>query len=245
MNRDPLDERLRSWAARRAPTASHLDALARRIHAAAAHLTPACRAVASRRRDTRHLTPFPHPFALRFAYGLAGIAVGVALTLAFLRATPLTPGPRDDGNATRLAGISSGQIRVHKRLFQEMNRLFAERLRWVAETDGKMAMGVEALSGAANNAAPVLVRLTVLERRENGPWIPAWNTDVLVRGEEMVEVAPDRKTDDRIVLWVYPLSDGRGHRPVAPGAGRALVENQHRGGRRQADGIDVAANEGE
>jgi hypothetical protein len=198
-DRDPLARALQEWASHHQAEQPRLDRLAQRVGARVAALPRAA--------DGEAAAWHVMPFLSRLAYAGLGAAVALAVTWGCLFFAPRRA--PENGPASRLAGISPEQVRIHERLFKEMERLFTERLRWVAETDGTMSLGVEVLPGAANRAEPVLIRLTVLERREKGPWVPTWNTDVLVRGEEMVEIAPDRKTDNRIAFWVYPLSDGR------------------------------------
>ena len=72
-------------------------------------------------------------------------------------------------------------------------------------------MGVEALQGPAEDPGrPAVVRLVVVSRRVGDvAWQPVWSTDVLLRGEEMVEVAAGRDSKDLLALWVYPLENGK------------------------------------
>ena len=36
-----------------------------------------------------------------------------------------------------------------------------------------------------------------------------WESDVLTRSEQVIDIAPNQKRDDRIGLWIYPVADGR------------------------------------
>jgi hypothetical protein len=92
-----------------------------------------------------------------------------------------------------------------------MERLFAQDFRWVAESNGDVDLGVGVLPGGAGRQnAPTLVRLTVVARAEGQKaWRPIWNADVIVRGEDRVEISPNRKADNRLALWVCPLDDGK------------------------------------
>jgi hypothetical protein len=96
------------------------------------------------------------------------------------------------------------------RLFCEMNALFADQFRWMAEFNGRVDMGVEPIAGGvADTSVPVQYRLTVLARTPGETtWRTAWSTDVLMRTEERVALRPGRQGGEHLALWVYPLEDG-------------------------------------
>jgi hypothetical protein len=165
----------------------------------------------ARRDADQHLEvaePSAFPFWRKLTYAAVGAATALLVAFLCLRHGSVAP---DLPAAAAFARITADQMRVHARLFSEMEHLFADRLRWVAESNGDVGLGVEALRGASSvNSAPLLVRLTVVSRKEGTrEWAPTWSADVLLRGEEVVEVAPNRRADNRLALWVYPLGDGR------------------------------------
>jgi hypothetical protein len=50
----------------------------------------------------------------------------------------------------------------------------------------------------------------VLERTAGEEtWRRTWKADVIVRGQEMAEVATNGDGKHKLMLWVYPMEDGR------------------------------------
>jgi hypothetical protein len=137
----------------------------------------------------------------------AAVAVAVLVNLPFgqVRSNEDT---LSDAVAS-MAAISESRIEMGERLFKEMDRLFNGNLRWVAESNGDMGMGVETIPGQ-HDAVPALVRVTVLSRqKDTTTWSTAWQSDVVLRGQDLVEVAPNAKTANKLSLWVFPLEDGK------------------------------------
>lgn len=143
---------------------------------------------------------------------VCGATAAVALCVLGVmrhRAPPVTGDiePALPGAASALAGDrrASGQ-----RIFREMNALFADQFRWMAEFNGRVDMGVEPIAGGvADTSMPVQYQLTVLARSPGETtWRTAWSTDVLMRTEERVDLRPGRQGGERLALWVYPLEDG-------------------------------------
>lgn len=197
-NNTNLDRMLKDWAEARAPACDRMDRLYCRIrHGIIA------------RRYEQELEKAPARIGLlpRLAY----VALGSAVTLVLAALWFFHVHPANNGDATRFAAISAQRAAAGEKLFAEMERLFAQDLRWVTESNGDMEVGVGALPGGAGRQnVPALVRLTVVARAEGQKtWRPIWNTDVIVRGEDRVEISPNRKADNRLALWVCPLDDGK------------------------------------
>lgn len=149
------------------------------------------------------------PLFHRLAYFAAGAAAMFFLLLAY--ESLLRPSSRNEGNnVAAYAGIDSADIEQGRKLLHEMERLFPKQLRWIAESNGNMALGVESIANGDDDAAPMLLRLTVVSRDLDGEcWLPNWCADVLMRGEKMVEVRPAKKSENSLAFWVYPLVDGK------------------------------------
>ena len=197
-----LDSDLKDWAARQEPPPGHLDGLAARVTAETARRRYAI-ATAS--------APAWMPFLGKLGYAVTGAVVAaVVLALCMRHGAPRTGHAESDALA-RLAAPTVEQVSAERRLFAETARLFPQRLRWIAQSNGDMGLGVEAADQDWTcDTPPMLVRLVVVSRK-NGEavWRQAWSTDVVLRGEDMAEIAPNRDSANRLTLWVYPLQDGR------------------------------------
>lgn len=197
-NNTNLDRMLKDWAEARAPAGDRMDRLYCRIrHGIIA------------RRYEQELEKAPARIGLlpRLAY----VALGSAVTLVLAALWVFHAHPANNGEASRLAAISAQRAAVGGKLFAEMERLFSQDFRWVAESNGDVDVGVGVLvGGAGRQNVPALVRVTIVERDEGQKtWRQIWNMDVIVRGEDRVEISPNRKADNRLALWVCPLDDGK------------------------------------
>lgn len=201
---DKLDNMLKEWAGKRAVSEMHLNELTRRITSEASRRRYVC--------GLEKTGPEVSPFWNKLAHAGLGAAVTLVVALFYFQwfVSHRLPYP-GNGEASSLAAIPPRQIDSGRRLFSEMERLFSDRLRWIAESNGDMGIGVESLQGGLlEDSPPMLVRLMVISRKSGeSAWRSVWNTDVLLRGEEVVEVVPNRESDNRLTLWVYPLADGK------------------------------------
>jgi hypothetical protein len=194
--KDQLDEMLVNWAKSNTPKDSHLKDLSDRIAAGVGKVRWA------------EESPVVFPLGAKLAYAALGAAAALVACLLFLGLTRYREASHnEDGSA--LARISTQQIRTESRLFAELERMFSKQLRWVSTSNGDVGLGVESEIGEETASSPLLVRIVVVARVSGERmWKPVWQADTVVRGQEMVEVAPNRKTGDKLALWVYPLSDG-------------------------------------
>ena len=202
--KDKLDSILQDWAARQAPTEEHLLDLRSRI------TNEISQGRYLSHTEERSLAVIP--LWSKLAYAGLGAAVTLIIALLYFNSFLAVRAPSSgNGSASSFAAISKKQVEAGERVFREMERLFPNNLRWVSESNGDIGMGVESVQGGILKDSPrILVRLTVVSRKEGEKlWKPIWKTDVLLRGEELVEVVPNREKDNRLALWVYPLADGK------------------------------------
>jgi hypothetical protein len=195
-----VDDLIREWAKQSEPTDEHIETLKRRVAGKLSYVQPAS-------AEVRSMSTAMHVFS-RLAYTALG-AVAVAILFALPRLSDRN-GDRSAANAAAsMANISESRVEMGELLFKEMDRLFNGNLRWVAESNGDIGMGVETLPGQ-HDAVPALVRVTVLSRqKDTTTWSTAWQSDVVLRGQDLVEVAPNAKTANKLSLWVFPLEDGK------------------------------------
>lgn len=198
-----LDNLLKGWAARQEPGSVRLNTLAGRIFQDAGRRTGVI--------DTKFV--FAIPFFQKLQYAGLGAAVALVVCLLCMHGR-VSVAPHANGvGVPAFAAVSAQEVCAEKKLFTEMERLFSDHLKWVVQSNGDVGIGVEpegSLTHVGISGAPVLVRLTVLSRKAGEKeWRKAWNTDVVMRREQLVEITPNNKSGNKLALWVYPLADGK------------------------------------
>lgn len=147
--------------------------------------------------------PPRHRWLERTAWFAAGIAAAMLVALVLRH-----PGhaPRWDWPpSTRFA---PGQIAEKAALVAGMEDTFGVGLAWVAEHDRRVDVGLVADAPPRRGAA-LAVRIVVLSRREgDSAWTPVWQSDVVTRDEQVVDVAAGPDGAGRLRLWTHPLPDG-------------------------------------
>ena len=200
---DKLDRLLGDWAAAHQPDEAHLAALRNRVldEAGAAPAPPAARS----------------PWRARLAWfglGAAAAAVAAALLLPLLRSHPTEdPGAQEVAEGPVFPPgvlLDPQQLALHARLFAEVQRVFRSDLAWMAESKGKVVLGIE--SADRRNAAgsePMTVRLVVMARTPGETsWHCRSSVDVLTYDEEFVQFGPQEGMENTLALWVHRLPDG-------------------------------------
>jgi hypothetical protein len=201
MNRK-IDNLIKEWARQAEPTDEHLKALTQRVSGKLRYVQP--EAEGNKQRA---------PSAFRILAPLGYTAIGALAAVVMFLYLPIGVQEVNSGSALKVAaaaaGLSQSRIATGIKLFDEMDRLFNGNLRWVSESNGDMGMGVETTPGPCD-AVPALVRITVLARRgDSADWSTAWQSDVVLRGQDLVEVAPNAESANKLALWVFPLEDGK------------------------------------
>ena len=196
-----IDGLLKDWSARHSPGQAHLDNIANRIAVDAA-----------RQRYLGQSAPFATGISLwgKFAYGAVGACVAIlvmAIGVAYFKAAARGTGT----SLSALALPSATQRGSLQELFAETSRLFPNQLRWIVQSNGDVALGVESEGTGQNSDTPAMLVRLVLVKRAAGEttWKQAWATDVVMRGEDRVEIAPNRKGHNKVTLWLYPVENGK------------------------------------
>ena len=116
---------------------------------------------------------------------LAGVAATLAVALVFLL-------PRESKEDRRFLELFQNEIYLTdqrhaaiSKIFHENERLFGHNLQWVAETSETVELG---LSETPSDAAPMVVRVTVLRKDANGEWSKLWRMDVVARLDGVFEM---------------------------------------------------------
>lgn len=187
-----IDARLREWRCRRDATAdaagrvSRIAAAVRAADVAASHPVVAG----------------PDRWRERTGWFAAGLAAAAMVACVAWR-----NGASDDAASwPPSVRFAAADIAARAEVLAGMEQTFSGRLAWVAEHDQTVAVG---LADDAVAAAPVAVRIVVLTRRGAAArWEPAWQTDVVVRDEQVLDVAAGAHGDGRLKLWAHCLPDG-------------------------------------
>jgi len=200
---DKLDDLLENWAHGRKSSDQQLVELARRISSKLSY------AQTHRVVKRGFISPRIHIFK-RLAYASLGLAAALVVWISLPRNQNLLEESAQLAPTLQtLAGISHSRMTSGSRLFDELDRLFNGDLHWVMESNDDMGMGIEAAQ-PHDHESPALVRITVLARREGArQWATAWQGDVLLRGQERVEVVPNADPSNKLGLWLFPLEDGK------------------------------------
>ncbi len=206
-NKNELDDLLRKWSAARRKSDVELRPLARRITGEALRRRNRPDAAPQAEDNRRKRLP---ALAAGWVAGLTVAALIAAAVLLHNGPPPVADRGNDDPAEIAAAGISREELAELRRLFDEMEYLFDDQFRWLAEHNGKVNLSVDSLRGGpAAGSKPVFYRLTVVAGSERtGEWETVWNADILLRSEEQVNIRTGRCGLEELVLWVYPLPDG-------------------------------------
>jgi len=209
---DPeLDQLLERWAERRQAT-KDLDPLRVQI-------TSAWQEEAEQRPDASvsPRAPFVWPrYTMRtrviwFALGVAAaviFAVGVSLVRDDnSRNVPVPPAPD-------FVGLQTHQVTEKAKLLREMERLFENRLEWVAETDGRVLLEIRR-EGPDEGRIPAPIGLAVrvvVVRRTPGQsqWNSVWAVDLVARQEQVIRLTPESGAlpeGAELFLWAYAADE--------------------------------------
>jgi len=201
---DPIDLVLKRWLADEQPDPEQLDALRTRILTAA-----------ERGRSAGSPAAGPalrRSLGKRLSFVLAGAAAAaVCLAIALRALGPRTTAPEKSADeiVLREAGLDKEQILSQARLFARLNEVFTGRLAWVAETDGRVELGVDDRQPPSRNVRPIAVRLVVMDRAAGqSAWHRAWTADLMLECEERVEIRPQDQARRGLAVWAHVLPDG-------------------------------------
>lgn len=190
---DPLAFRLQAW--RRRQDAPHDNsALVRRVRQAV--------------RSDPALVPAPAKLPRKRWVGRSlWLTAGLAATLViawFARPVRENGNPADWPLSVR---FMPRQLSQKAELMAGMEATFGDGLAWIAEHDRRVEVGL--VPDNANSRRRVAVRIVVLTRRvDEATWQPAWQSDVVARDEEVVDVATGTAGTGRLRLWAHALPDG-------------------------------------
>ncbi len=205
MTDDRLDNLLRLWASRYDLDETHARRLANQIIEELGR--PSTPEVAAP-EEKRHVVPRRWKLASAMA---AAAALLLVATVASLLSRWPGAANSDVAAVPPVALIRESELSAGTRLFCESEWLFGNDLRWIAESRNGVRMEIRhAAEGTIPGTAPLLIRIVVTKRNDGGTrWEQVQETVVLTRNEQLIELAEDPKTANRLTLWGYTLPDGK------------------------------------
>jgi hypothetical protein len=156
-----------------------------------------------------------------FSLGVVAGLLLVTLSAPWLSLFSSKPPEFTGTNPSEINGHQSGappvaitpeRLAHDAKLFAELERMFGPQLRWVAEAEGAIEMGIEpdATAAPSVDSQPVTLRLTVVRR---GPgevnWSVMWSVNVLARSEQLVTLPRTTVESPSLLVWTYLLPDGK------------------------------------
>lgn len=215
-----LDDLLQSWADQQRADEDHVEVLRERI---LSQLTAEVQTIdvdvmpAATQADVSH----PHRRwrnAALVSMALAALLVIALFVVSSAKRDDTTPqsARRAQGRAEAIslppdfAWLSDDQLASKRSLLQEMDRVFSDRLTWIAETNGQVEMGlVEDEQSANASARSLAIRIVVIRKTpDNAAGVPVWAVDLLTRNEQLVHVSPRNSNDATLLLWAFVMPDG-------------------------------------
>lgn len=149
--------------------------------------------------------------AIWFAIGAAAaliVAIGVSFVSDDDRSSVPVPATPD------FVWLQTDQVTEKAKLLREMERVFENRLSWVAETDGRVVLEIEEEGlGDGGGPAPtgVAVRVVVVRRAAGQPqWKPVWGVDLVARHEQVIRLTPESASLPKgagFSLWAYAADE--------------------------------------
>jgi hypothetical protein len=216
---DNLGRLLRDWAAAEQPDEAHLEALRERISRAAGRLEGHVAEVigvgdhdltAGDGRKTISPATWPNRLGW-FAVGAAAAILAAVFVVSRLGPEGGRDGQRQQGaDLPPEVRLGRQQLAAEASLFAAMKEVFADRLAWMAEADGKVILGIEPENPAsADGSQPITIRLVVMAREPGETaWHRRFRVDCIALSEQLVELAPPDGAEARVAFWAHLLPDG-------------------------------------
>jgi hypothetical protein len=142
--------------------------------------------------------------AVWFAIGVAAALI-VAVGVSFVS---------DDGRSSvpEIVRLQPDEVMEKAKLLREMERMFENRLEWVAETGGRVLLEIRE-EDLSSGPAPtgVAVRVVVVQRGPRQPqWKPVWGVDLVARQEQVIRLTPESASlpkGTEFSLWTYTADE--------------------------------------
>lgn len=196
-----VNQLLHDWATRNEPATIESERLQNRIVAQLANIE---RTAMSGQSGVRGRSTTTSAIAL------------VAVAASLLAAVTVFWSGRRDGSerSVDLASLPASDLAARQSLFNELDRMFDGRWRWLSEVNGRVHLETDESSASPSDlpseeSSGVAMRLTIVQRRPGeAKWNVVWEASVLARSEEWVRLPVELPGDNSVSLWAYSLPDG-------------------------------------
>lgn len=164
----------------------------------------------------------PTAFSARWRYSTRDRAIWFAIGVAAALILTICVSFMSDGDRSSVPApptpdfvwLHADHVTEKAKLLREMERLFENRLEWVAETNGRVLLEIrEEGAGDGGVTAPtgVAIRVVVVRRRANQPqWKPVWAVDLVARQEQVIRLTPKSAAlpqGAELFLWAYAADE--------------------------------------
>jgi hypothetical protein len=157
----------------------------------------------------------PSGFRVRSRYTMRDRAVWFAIgaAAALLVAVGVSFVSDDERSGMPEFGwLQADEVTEKAKLLREMERMFENRLEWIAETGGRVLLEIRE-EDLSSGPAPtgVAVRVVVVRRRRDQPqWQPVWAVDLVARQEQVIRLMPETGALPKgaeFSLWTYAADE--------------------------------------
>ncbi len=204
-----LDNLLQAWARQRAADASTLHRLRTQILAEAERHTCG----SGRGREARQPLRLSPTWLVAAASLLVALGLGYAGFRLGSQDPPDSIAPATDTAVPAFAQLDPPAMHTAATLLAELERIFDQRLQWVAETSGQVRLGIAEPGSHVGGQPTVLVRITVVQRDPaRATFQLLWSAQVVGGDQQLVRLGngPGGAADEpRWQVWAYALPDGR------------------------------------
>lgn len=195
-----MDRLLKQWLGDQHPNQEQLASLRTRILKAA-----------ERQRIAQVTEPRRMPQRRLRTAVLGAVAIAASLMLALLL-FGLSRGNRDlppgEGSSFGVC-FEQEEILARAQLAARLHEIFPERLAWIAESEGKVELGIGSGTKGADDFRPIAVRFLVRDRvAGQSNWRSTWSADLVLDSEEHVEFKLQDQPGRELTVWAQVLPDG-------------------------------------
>jgi hypothetical protein len=94
-------------------------------------------------------------------------------------------------------------------LFAGLKQTFGDQMAWLAEHDRRVDVGLVTDDSSAGDGAAFALRIVLLSRQDGATaWQQVWQSDVVGRYEQVIDVPAGHSGSGRLQLWLHALADG-------------------------------------
>lgn len=150
----------------------------------------------------------PARWSTRLAwFGLGAVA---SAATAIILAVCWTPEPVNLALPPRESSSRPADLAPQAKAFLEMQAIFGNNLAWLAETEGKVMLGLQGQAPASRaSSTPITIRVELMVRQPGETeWRTSWSVDCVTLDGELVELTRADGSRNPWMVWAHVLPDG-------------------------------------